>query len=189
VFDEEGYLIANYKAGMVVQKITMCEVQKGGATYLSGIQIDLLDRSSGDKLTGAQLAHTDDTCKSWEPFGTTVGLTLGKRKHYSDPSKDVINFAEFRADTGFVKLEFGNRLESNAGILNYDFDKIDGGFIGVYGSYTDDLISSLGPYSNPGICSCEDTKIVSTSIETMVASVTTGTASKQVIPMFPDIYS
>ena len=63
-----------------------------------------------------------------------MGLTLGKRKHYSDPSKDVINYAEFRDDTGFAKLEFGNRLESNAGIQNYDFDKIDGGFIGVYGS-------------------------------------------------------
>ena len=69
----------------------------------------------------------------------------------------MINYALFEDDTGFNTGEFGDLFQSNAGIEDYNFDQLLGGMIGTFGTYSSDLLTSIGPYSNPGICTCSDT--------------------------------
>lgn len=71
---------------------------------------------------------------------------------------------------------------------NYDFNTVKGGMIGVFGTFEGSL-NSLGPYSNPGLCTCADTNLLATTVPEMAASVSTGTPSVQTIPIFPDSYN
>ena len=51
-YDDEANLIANFRDGMIIKKITMCENSISGNSYLTGIQIDLLDRTTYETTTG-----------------------------------------------------------------------------------------------------------------------------------------
>lgn len=46
-FDEYDYLTTNYQDGMVVDKIQICQADISGFSYLVGIKIDLISRSTG----------------------------------------------------------------------------------------------------------------------------------------------
>ena len=73
--------------------------------------------------------------------------------------------------------EFGSYSNVNGGLKsNYDFNTVKGGMIGVFGTYTSSL-NSLGPYSNPGLCTCAETTLFPTTVPEMAASVSTGTPS------------
>ena len=70
---------------------------------------------------------------------------------------------------------------------NYNFDLANGGFIGVYGTNTD-MINSLGPYYDPGICNCDEAEFIVQSMSDMIESVTSGNALVQIIPTFENTH-
>ena len=105
-----------------------------------------------------------------------IKVILGSVEHYSDSSKDVLGFAQFRDDLG-TERTWGSFFSITGGIIEHNFDTSNGGFIGIYGNYTD-MLNSIGPYYNPGLlCTCDETILVSQALETMAASLTTGAAS------------
>lgn len=72
-------------------------------------------------------------------------------------------------------IEFGD-LGVAIAQQTWNFDLSNGGFIGLYGYYTE-MLNSLGPYYNPGNCDCSETILKSSAILDMASSITTGSVS------------
>ena len=95
---------------------------------------------------------------------------------------------QFR-DEYSLRGTFGSFSNVNGGIKNYDFNDIKSGMIGVFGTFTSESLNSMGPYSNPGICTCDDTTLYTVSISDMAADVTSGVPTVETIPVFPDTFN
>lgn len=86
-----------------------------------------------------------------------------------------------------MEANFGSWEFSRGGVKTYNFDISYGGFIGVYGDNTD-MINTLGPFYNPGVCSCDESQLAPSALSDMVASVSSGAAALQTIPVFYNTY-
>ena len=58
-----------------------------------------------------------------------------------------------------IERTWGSFFDVTGDFMEHDFDVSNGGFIGVYGSYTD-MLNAVGPYYNPGDCTCDDTELI-----------------------------
>lgn len=87
-YDDEDFLLTNFSDGMIIGKITMCEDTISSNKYLTGIQIDLKDRTTYETTTGIFHGAQTGTCTSWEPAGRTLSMSIGLRRHYSIPGSE-----------------------------------------------------------------------------------------------------
>lgn len=104
-FDDESNLISNFRNGMVVDTIYICRVTISNKSYIAGIRVNLINRKNSQTVVGtyygksaADFATGAVVCSEWKAFGTLIKLTLGKKAHYSQPSKFVISYARFEDD-------------------------------------------------------------------------------------------
>ena len=83
--------------------------------------------------------------------------------------------------------EFGESLDATGGTYTYSFSGSNGGFIGVYGTYSE-MLNEFGPYSSKLYCTCSETQLISQSLENMIISINSGSTAAQTIPVFADTH-
>lgn len=84
-FDEFDYLVLNYKQDMVVDSATVCQKDFDGVTFLIGIGLNLINRSTGETSTGSyhglsQADYPGDStvsCQTQVTTGTIYEVTVG----------------------------------------------------------------------------------------------------------------
>lgn len=52
-FDEFDYLVSNYEQGMVIDSATVCQKDFDGTTFIIGLSLNLINRSTGETSTGS----------------------------------------------------------------------------------------------------------------------------------------
>ena len=153
-FSDYDFLVNNFKNGMVVDSVKVCQNVISTNTYIVGIQLSLINYSTGERITGD--LHGSDLhgfCETRSFSGTVISVRVGRASHYSEAGIYVINYLKMEDDFG-TDVTFGQWILVNGGMKTYSFDVANGGFIGFFGTSTD-MINQLGPYYDPGICTCE----------------------------------
>ena len=120
-FDEYNHLAYNYRDGMVVDSVTACSTLVSSRLYQIGLQVNLIDRSTGATLTGtyhglgqADYPSQSVDCSTVTLFGTVIEVRFGARSHYADRRTKAINYMSFTDDVGTV-AEFGNFVDATSG--------------------------------------------------------------------------
>ena len=103
-------------------------------------------------MTGDFQGLNTGTCETKNIKAVVTEVTVGKRNNYDDSSKQSISYLKFTDDFGF-EVAFGTAFDAPAGLKTWSFDSENGGFIGVYGTYSE-MINEIGPYYSPGLCTC-----------------------------------
>ena len=106
---------------MVVDSVTACSTLISSHIYQIGLQINLIDRSTGATLTGtyhglgqADYPSQSVDCSTVSMFGTVIEVKFGARPHYINRRDRAINYLQFTDDVGTV-AEFGTFSDATAG--------------------------------------------------------------------------
>ena len=107
---------------MVVDSVTACSTLISSRLYQIGLQVNLIDRSTGATLTGtyhglgqADYPSQSVDCSTVTMFGTVIEVRIGARSHYVNRRDRAINYMSFIDDVGTV-AEFGTITDATAGL-------------------------------------------------------------------------